>query len=47
VYQGPTTAYIIPLLALKELPEWSCPVTNIDVSNTTMTGKYRYNYYTS
>lgn len=36
VYQGPTTAYIIPLLALKELPEWSCPITSMDVSNATM-----------
>ncbi|CAG2197921.1 SLC23A1 [Mytilus edulis] len=32
VYQGPTTAYIIPLLALKELPEWSCPEMHSKIS---------------
>ena len=28
VYQGPTAAYLIPILALSSLPEWKCPAHN-------------------
>jgi len=39
VYQGPTPAYIVPILVLSGLPDWKCPaIGNIIVFNTT-TGK--------
>ncbi|XP_063443417.1 solute carrier family 23 member 1-like [Mytilus trossulus] len=34
VFQGPTPAYVIPILALASLPEWACP-TNAVGNNST------------
>ncbi|XP_071173486.1 solute carrier family 23 member 1-like isoform X1 [Mytilus edulis] len=31
VYQGPTVAYILPLLVLSDLPEWKCPAVGYKV----------------
>lgn len=37
VFQGPTPAYIIPILALASLPEWKCPEDVVGRNTTGMT----------
>jgi|JYMV01.1.fsa_nt_gi hypothetical protein len=37
VFQGPTPAYIIPILALASLPEWKCPDDVVGQNTTGIT----------